>query len=340
MAARYYFAAAFLVVVALPVVACSGEAYNDACSGGEPCDFQPDAGGPCPSADEAQCCPDGGQNCASELMGCRPKAQCKAVMASACISDEQCPGPPDSRCGYGRCEGGKCGLEIHISKAIPNQFPGDCKVNMCSLTGDVEVVTDPSDFPNDANPCTLDTCEGDVPKNIPLPDKSLCPGESTGVCDGGKCKECSDAIYADICPSGYFCDWDQCISMASSCANAEWDDEETGINCGGSVCHPCGPEDECKIATDCTSGVCEDGECAYPSHEDGLKNGDENGIDCGYPGGPPNMCKDGDTCAVPNDCMSKVCYLGLCLAPTCTDAIQNGTETGNDCGGGCVPCQK
>jgi hypothetical protein len=337
MAARYFFAAALCVVAALPIAACTGEAYNDGCIGGAPCSLGPGGGGggECPSAEEARCCPDGGQNCASELLACRPKAQCKTP--TLCASDDQCPGPPDPRCGVPRCEEGKCGLEVWPTKAIPNQFPGDCKVNMCSWTGDVEVVTDPSDLPDDGNPCTLDTCEGDAPSNTNMPDKALCPGESAGICDGGKCKECSDAIGATHCPKGYFCDWDQCIGINTSCATNE-DGQETGTNCGGPDCHPCGNTNFCKIATDCISGVCEGGKCQWPTPTDGVKNGDESGVDCGYPGGPPNTCKDGDTCGASIDCMSGVCYLGLCQAPTCTDTIKNGTETGNDCGGECSPC--
>lgn len=49
-----------------------------------------------------------------------------------------------------------------------------------------------------------------------------------------------------------------------------------------------------------------------PTCTDGLKNGDETGIDCG-----------GSTC---DPC------------PTCTDGLLNGDETGVDCGGSCGPC--
>lgn len=49
-----------------------------------------------------------------------------------------------------------------------------------------------------------------------------------------------------------------------------------------------------------------------PTCEDGIQNGDEEGIDCG----------------------------GSCApCPTCEDGIQNGNETDVDCGGDCVACQ-
>ncbi|MEM6699294.1 MAG: T9SS type A sorting domain-containing protein, partial [Bacteroidota bacterium] len=53
-----------------------------------------------------------------------------------------------------------------------------------------------------------------------------------------------------------------------------------------------------------------------PTCDDGIQNGDEEGIDCGGSNCPPCM-----------------------MEPTCDDGIQNGLETGVDCGGpDCPPC--
>jgi hypothetical protein len=342
MTARCVVALAILSVAALPAIACSGGAYTADCSVSGACDASPDAGvggTACPSADEARCCSDGGQNCASELMACRPKDQCDSVMPlGPCTSDEQCPGPPDYRCGVGRCTEGDCKVEIWASKAIPNQFPGDCKVTVCSPEGDLVVWLDPSDIPLDNNPCTFDLCEGDTPSNAVLPDKSPCPGESSGICESGRCKDCSEALSFEQCPDDLICDWDTCVPI--SCVNGQWDGEETYPGCGGSICQTCGPEKYCAQGDDCDTGVCEKGVCQYPSTTDGVKNGSEAGVDCGYPGGPPNTCNDGDTCGAPAHCKSGVCYLGLCQPPSCTDATKNGTEIGPDCGGECASCQK
>jgi len=62
---------------------------------------------------------------------------------------------------------------------------------------------------------------------------------------------------------------------------------------------------------------CLGGPCAgsQPTCTDGIKNGNETGVDCGGPDCDP------------------------CPAPTCTDGIKNGNETGVDCGGpDCDPC--
>ena len=75
-----------------------------------------------------------------------------------------------------------------------------------------------------------------------------------------------------------------------------------------------------------------------PTCTDGVKNGQETGIDCGGPTCPvcPPTCTDG----VKNgqetgvDCGGPTCPS---CPPTCTDGIQNGQETGVDCGGPTCP---
>lgn len=60
------------------------------------------------------------------------------------------------------------------------------------------------------------------------------------------------------------------------------------------------------------SGGC--GAPPEPTCNDGIQNGDEEGVDCG-----------GSSCAP-------------CATPTCDDGVQNGNETGVDCGGSCPAC--
>lgn len=71
------------------------------------------------------------------------------------------------------------------------------------------------------------------------------------------------------------------------------------------------------------------------SCDDGMRNGDESGIDCG---GHCDPCPPGQGCAVEADCSSRVCSDGVCQAPSCSDGKQNGLETDLDCGGGCPGC--
>ncbi len=92
------------------------------------------------------------------------------------------------------------------------------------------------------------------------------------------------------------------------------------------------------MSGDCAAGVCTSGSTS--SCKDGVKNGAETDVDCGGPVCP--TCATGKACAVASDCTSGDCAAGVCAsgaAPSCTDGIENGTETDVDCGGGtCAPC--
>ncbi|MEM8528405.1 MAG: fibronectin type III domain-containing protein [Bacteroidota bacterium] len=77
---------------------------------------------------------------------------------------------------------------------------------------------------------------------------------------------------------------------------------------------------------------------AEPTCDDGIQNGDEEGVDCGgsnCPACPEPTCDDGiqngDEEGV--DCGGSDCP----ACPTCDDGIQNGDETGVDCGGSDCP---
>ena len=64
---------------------------------------------------------------------------------------------------------------------------------------------------------------------------------------------------------------------------------------------------------------------------DGIKNGDEGDVDCGY--ACDQKCAAGQACNGKPDCKDGICTAGLCAAPTDSDGVKNGTETDIDCGG-------
>jgi hypothetical protein len=74
-----------------------------------------------------------------------------------------------------------------------------------------------------------------------------------------------------------------------------------------------------------------------PGHScnDGKRDGDETGKDCG---GACEPCGDGEGCLTGADCLSSVCSGGTCLPSTCNDKVRNGDETDVDCGGPCPGC--
>ncbi|AGP39760.1 formylglycine-generating enzyme family protein [Sorangium cellulosum] len=76
-----------------------------------------------------------------------------------------------------------------------------------------------------------------------------------------------------------------------------------------------------------------------------MTDGDETDTDCGggaaprgdNPACPP--CDNLQDCVVGSDCESLSCVAGRCLAPSCSDGVKNGEETGTDCGGLCAGCK-
>jgi hypothetical protein len=125
---------------------------------------------------------------------------------------------------------------------------------------------------------------------------------------------------------------------------------ETDIDCGGTApsnALACADGKACKVGADCKDLVCADlmdGKglrCQPPSSTDGVKNGNETGVDCGGMGNP--QCANGQGCVDRTDCSSGVCLKPeggaglLCTAPTPADGILDGTETDVDCGGASAP---
>jgi hypothetical protein len=71
--------------------------------------------------------------------------------------------------------------------------------------------------------------------------------------------------------------------------------------------------------TACPGGTCQGGRCIpAPTCSDGIKNGNETGVDCG---GSCPRCSNGQGCASRNDCASALCRGGTCQA--CTEIPDN-----------------
>jgi hypothetical protein len=105
---------------------------------------------------------------------------------------------------------------------------------------------------------------------------------------------------------------------------------------------PCAIGKFCSVDTDCepASNNCVGGLCVAPTCLDQIDNGDETDVDCGGPNCAD--CGDGKGCGTAADCQSGVCAGAplVCSAPSCTDGVKNGGETGLDCGGACALTNK
>ncbi|WP_437574898.1 formylglycine-generating enzyme family protein [Sorangium sp. So ce887] len=125
---------------------------------------------------------------------------------------------------------------------------------------------------------------------------------------------------------------------AAQCDNGVRDGDETDTDCGrgasprggNPACPPCADLQDCAVGSDCESLSCVAGRCLSPSCSDGVKNGNETGIDCG------DLCAGcaaGEACSNSTDCSDLVCIEQVCLSASCSDGVKNGKETDIDCGG-------
>ena len=89
---------------------------------------------------------------------------------------------------------------------------------------------------------------------------------------------------------------------------------QTDVDCGGFLCgNKCELGLQCNQNSDCASGVCSDeGLCQAPTCEDGVRNGEETGVDCGGPN--CEACSQGGQCQEDSDCAGAlVCSFGTCM---------------------------
>jgi hypothetical protein len=139
-------------------------------------------------------------------------------------------------------------------------------------------------------------------------------------CGGPNCEPC------DHCANNVFEpwldeEWRDCggeCDPCEQCNNGIKDGDEEAVDCGGTVCGPCG--DLCgdgllngyEIETDCIDGTDVNACCctACPTCDDGEKNGLEWGIDCGGPECAP-----------------------CCATGNCGNGYTDGQEFNTDCGG-------
>ncbi|HVW25087.1 MAG TPA: hypothetical protein VHC69_06925 [Polyangiaceae bacterium] len=152
----------------------------------------------------------------------------------------------------------------------------------------------------------------------------------------------------------------------ATCNDRIKNQDETDVDCGGAVCPPCVPGQICKLARDCSSGVCPGallgfGLCRVASCADKTQNGSETDVDCG--GSACEPCSTGKKCLQNSDCTYGNCSGGVCTctpltckqmvgacgpnvpdgcgnlltcescALLCNDSMKDGNETAVDCGG-------
>jgi hypothetical protein len=178
-----------------------------------------------------------------------------------------------------------------------------------------------SDCPATGTACAAASCNvaSQVCELVEAPMGTACTDNGGTVCDGaGHCVGCNTG--GDCASSGSGCSVAICSPTSHTCTDVSAPMGTACMGDGGTVCNG--------------SGMCVQGSCS-----DGVKGAGETDVDCG--GSVCPACGDGRMCEKGSDCRNKVCVLasndanaeGVCAPPSCTDGVENGDETGVDCGG-------
>src|SRR5579883_2953069 len=165
-----------------------------------------------------------------------------------------------------------------------------------------------SDAPtSDASQPSPDASTSDAAGDAPPPDSGgadASDAASSGTCNDG----IKDNQETDVDCGGPVCDaanrrcqvgrgcatgndcithsCDGTVCLAATCSDGVENGNETDVDCGGPVCDAmgkrCATGQKCLAATDCQILICDAGNhCPAPSCHDGVKDGNETGVDCG-----------------------------------------------------------
>ena len=210
----------------------------------------------------------------------------------------------------GACSGtGTCTVTMNSATSVMATFTYQC-------TPSTEVCD------NVDNNCNGMIDEGDPGGGVP------CSTGQPGVCASGvtHCQNGAIVCVQNVYPSAETCD-----GLDNNC-NGTVDEGDPG---GGGACNT-GMSGACAAGTvHCQNGTLVCVQNVAASAEvcgDGIDNNCNGVVDegCGA---------TGSACVMASNCASGVCTGGTCHAPTCSDMVKNGNETGVDCGGGtCTTC--
>ena len=269
-------------------------------------------------------------------------------------------------CRTAMCKDGACVFhDVPEGTALSDQTAGDCAERVCDGAGKVRLDPLPTDVLDDHNVCTLDTCEGTIPKNTIQAEVPCYTGSAAtrgvGDCHDGvwKCDAqgnlIDDACQGETLPGVETClkDGDEdCDGKANeggegcACVPGEVRDCYTGAlgTEGVGPCH--GGKQSCEW-TGVSYGPCEDEQVPEPEVCDAAKV-DENCNGQINEGSTPCNCGDGvvdspdagvgmEECDDGNTDDTDDCT-NACKKPVCGDGITQPGH-GEACDGGplCLP---
>ncbi|MDB4943066.1 MAG: hypothetical protein JWP97_2600 [Labilithrix sp.] len=185
--------------------------------------------------------------------------------------------------------------------------------------------------------CASALCRDGTCQNVDPPNGQKDHDETDVDCGGAHAPACPDLggclvpqdCTSTVCTGG--------VCQVPSPTDGVKNGDETGKDCGGAKAPKCPEGQGCASDADCNALRCDlvNKKCLPATHDDGIKNLDETGVDCGGPTATVKRCATGESCVATTDCDNVLCNATgkKCDPPTPTDGLKNGSETDVDCGG-------
>jgi Ca2+-binding EF-hand superfamily protein len=263
-------------------------------------------------------------------------AACRTV-SKLCAVAKACVQPSD--CMSGLCFKSKC-FSCANNVTDGDETDMDCGGSACRSCADTKVCRNHTD-------CSSKDCYmGSKPYRCVGAFNGIKDGDETCVDGGGTAasKHSQTCKVGEVCRVDNDCATGVCskqklcrkLTAKETCSNKVRDGVETDLDCGGQSCQSvgklCKSGQQCKANLDCTSTLCHQNKCVSCKNQ--LVDGLETDVDCG--GIACGKCADAARCVVSKDCKSGLCSMdsatsGRCAS--CSNAKQDGKETGQDCGG-------
>ncbi len=237
------------------------------CTDEDACNYDPDAtidDGSCSDGEcgDGICNPECGEtaatcdDCANDVFGCddelacnyNPDAtindeSCEYTTCAGCTDEDACNYDPDATieddsCIFGECGNGICEAECGETATTCS----DCTIILGCTDPAAHNYRPRANTDDPDNPCQ--TC-----------DDGIQNGSETGLdCGGTKCDPCPVPVSGcmDETAHNYNADAEVDDGSCETCTDGIMNGDETGVDCGGSLCAPCG--DSCATALEISCG--------------------------------------------------------------------------------------
>jgi len=261
----------------------------------------------------------GGDSCAS--LSCDDKNPCTkdACQGGQCVhtpDDTATPPSDGNECTKNLCSGGEV-KHAPVGADTPCGTGGTLK---CSATGQCVGCTNNNDCGTSTD-CLIHTCLPNQTCEITYVSQGTMLADPTpNDCKGMACDGMGSATPVNLNTDLPLDDGDECTSEACVAGIPDYPVKAAGTPCmGDKVCNAVGA---CVTCAGTNLG-CPSGSFCYLqqycfSCNDGVKNGDETGVDCG--GSCPRCL--GALCTANTQCASGFCVDGVCCSTACDTPCQ------------------